>query len=363
MQMHLIKFPLILLSFTSFSLFADSSSLSKSHSHAASGARAIDHAPIGVMADHYHKKGESMISVRQGFMDMSGNAFNGSHISNSSILAMPNPLGNMPANLSVVPVEMDMQMTMAGAMYAPSNQVTLMAMAMYMSKEMSLNTYAPMMDRALVGEFNTSSSDLSDISLGALIKLQETDSSRWHAEVTVQKSIGDNDAKDLVLTPMGMNMEMILPYGMQAGDDASRLVLGITNVKSLSEKIVWGNQLRGKFVVSDNDWSFGDQFELNTWMQYELNQSLSFSSRLKFVHQDKLSGSNSMIAAPVQTANPENYGGREIHFALGVNFLAHILPGQADRFGLELVTPIEQDKNGLQMETDYQLIFGYQKGF
>jgi hypothetical protein len=361
--MQVIKFTLILLSFFSLPLFADYDALSNAHSHDTSGASAIDHAPIGVMADHYHKKGEIMKSVRQGYMDMSGNALNGSSISSSSILTMPNPLGNMPANLSVVPAEMEMKMTMVGAMYAPSDQVTLMAMAMYMSKDMSLNTYAPMMDRALIGEFNTSSSDLSDISLGALIKLQETEASRWHGEVTLQKSIGDSDAKDIVLTPMGMNMEMILPYGMQAGDDASRLVLGITNVKSLSKKIVWGNQLRGKFVISDNDWSIGDQMELNTWLQYEHNESLSFSSRLKFVHQDKLTGSNPMIAAPVQTANPENYGGREIHFALGVNFLTHILPGQADRFGFELVTPIQQDKNGLQMETDYQLILGYQKGF
>ena len=344
---------LILLSFSSFTLFA----------YADSGARAIDHAPIGVMADHYHKKGESMISVRQGYMDMSGNLLDGKSISNSQILAMPNPLGDMPANLSVVPTEMDMKMTMIGAMYAPSDRVTLMAMVMSMSKDMTLNSYEPMMGRNLIGSFSTSSSDISDISLGALIKLQETDTSRWHGEVTVQQSIGDNKAKDVVLTPMGMNMEMILPYGMQAGDDATRLVLGLTNLRTLSEKVVWGNQLRSRFVVSDNDWSFGDQTELNTWLQYALNKSVSFSSRLKVVYQDKLSGRNSMISAPVQTANPENYGGREVHFALGVNFLTHILPGKSDRFGLELIKPIQQEKNNLQMDTDYQFILGYQKAF
>ena len=270
-----------------------------------------------------------MISVRQGYMDMSGNLLDGKSISNSQILAMPNPLGDMPANLSVVPTEMDMKMTMIGAMYAPSDRVTLMAMVMSMSKDMTLNSYQPMMGRNLIGSFSTSSSDISDISLGALIKLQETDTSRWHGEVTVQQSIGDNKAKDVVLTPMGMNMEMILPYGMQAGDDATRLVLGLTNLRTLSEKVVWGNQLRSRFVVSDNDWSFGDQTELNTWLQYALNKSVSFSSRLKVVYQDKLSGRNPMISAPVQTANPENYGGREVHFALGVNFLTHILPGKS----------------------------------
>jgi hypothetical protein len=52
-----------------------------------------------------------------------------------------------------------------------------------------------------------------------------------------------------------------------------------------------------------------------------------------------------------------------VHFALGVNFLTHILPGKSDRFGLELIKPIQQEKNNLQMDTDYQFILGYQKAF
>jgi hypothetical protein len=40
-----------------------------------------------------------MISLKQGLMKMNGNIFDGKNISNSEILEMPNPLGNMPANL------------------------------------------------------------------------------------------------------------------------------------------------------------------------------------------------------------------------------------------------------------------------
>ena len=39
----------------------------------ADGERAVDHAPIGVMGDHFHKKGESMISLRHIKMYMAGN--------------------------------------------------------------------------------------------------------------------------------------------------------------------------------------------------------------------------------------------------------------------------------------------------
>ena len=359
-------------------ILADSESGSRAMDHAPiiladseSGSRAMDHAPIGVvmvkhfgvMAEHSHEQGGSMISVRQGYMEMSGNIYNGNSISVADILAMPNPLGNMPTNLSVVPTDMEMKMTMVGAMYTPTDKVTLMVMGMFMSKDMNLNTYQSMMNRDLLGTFSTSSSDISDVSFSALIKLKETGTSRWHGELTLQQSVGDNDSKDTVLTPMGINMEMILPYGMQSGDGASRLVLGITNVKKLNESMVWGNQLRGKFIVSEDDWSFGDQTEFNSWLQYELNQSVSLSSRLKFAHQDKISGNNSMINAPTQTANPANYGGKEWHLGLGINLLAHLLPGESDRFGLEFLIPIQQEKNNLQMETDHQIIFGYQKSF
>ena len=337
--------------------------VSFSHADTQSHSRAIDHAPMGVMGDHYHKKGEAMFSVRHSYMKMSGNLYHGDSISTQDILAMPNPLGSMPANLSVVPTDMTMKMTMLGGMYAPTDNITLMAMGMFMSKDMDLNTYQPMMGRSLLGSFSTSSSDLSDISLGALIKLKETHTSRWHAQVSVQKSVGKNDLKGTVLTPMNMQMDMILPYGMQPSDRASRLILGITNVQKLNDRYVWGNQIRRKITLSEDQWTFGDQTELNSWIQYEVNQSVALSSRLKITLQDRISGKNPMIKAPVQTANPQNYGGEEVHFGVGINFLVKIFPGQVDRLGLEIMTPLMQKKNSLQMESDYKINFGYQKSF
>lgn len=343
--------PLLLL-FTSYS-YADTKS----------NSRAIDHAPIGVMADHYHKKGEAMISIRHSHMKMLDNSYNGDSISTQEILAMPNPLGSMPANLSVVPTEMIMKMTMVGGMYAPTNEITIMAMGMFMSKDMDLNTYQPMMNRNQLGTFSTSSSDMSDISLGVLIKLQESESSRWHGEVTLQKSVGSNDVKGEVLTPMNMNSSMILHYGMQPSDRGTKLVVGVTNVTKLSERWIWGSQLRRKSTLSNESWAFGDHTDLNTWIQYELNHAVALSSRLQIIHQDKISGNNPMIMAPVQTANTENYGGKEAYLGLGANFLMHLLPGEVDRFGLEVLLPLAQDKNNLQMDTDYKINFGYQKSF
>ena len=38
-----------------------------------------------------------------------------------------------------------------------------------------------------------------------------------------------------------------------------------------------------------------------------------------------------------------------------------LFPGDKDLIGVELLTPLTQDKSNLQMKTDYQLVIGYQK--
>ena len=322
---------------------------------------AIEHAPIGVMGDHFHKSGESMLSVRYTYMSMRGNRFKGAAISNEDVKVMPNPLSAMPPKLSIVPQNMTMSMAMIGGMYAPSDSVTLMLMGMFMSKDMDLNTYQPMMGRKLIGSFSTSSSDISNFSLGALFKIHETPSNRWHAEITVDKSVGKISEQAAILTPMNIRKEMILPYGMQIGDKATRLMGAITNVRNMHNSWVVGGQIRAKSVIEHADWYFGDTFELNAWVQHKLNRAMSVSARVNFKHGHKISGRNSMISGPVQTANPENYGGKQIDLAVGVNVLAQIFPGKEDRVGIELVFPLDQNKNNLQMDSDYGLILGYQK--
>jgi hypothetical protein len=327
------------------------------------GSSAIEHAPIGVMGDHFHKSGESMLSVRYSFMSMRGNRFKGAAISNEDVKAMPNPLSVMPPKLSIVPQNMTMSMAMIGGMYAPSDSVTLMLMGMFISKDMDLNTYQSMMSRELIGSFSTSSNDISNFSLGALFKIHETPSNRWHGEITVDKSVGNISEQGVILTPMNMRKEMILPYGMQIGDKATRLIGAITNIRHIQNNWVVGGQIRAKSVVEHVDWYFGDTIELNAWVQQKMNKAISVSARVIFKHEDKISGRNSMISGPVQTANPENYGGKQLDIAVGVNILAQIFPGKEDRLGIELVFPLDQNKNNLQMDSDYGLILGYQKSF
>ena len=65
------------------------------HQHGAS--RPDDHAPIGVMGDHAHKKGEFMISARVMHMEMSGNQIGTDDVSPDTIVTtVPNRFAGMP---------------------------------------------------------------------------------------------------------------------------------------------------------------------------------------------------------------------------------------------------------------------------
>ena len=333
--------------------------------------RAIGHAPIGVMGDHYHSKGEWMVSARYMRMLMSGNRTGATDLTDQNILALSNPyqMGNMSTKLSVVPQDMAMNMTMFGVMYAPSDAVTLMGMGMFVQKNMNLATYQgamPMsgmsgMQRSRLGSFSTSTGDLSDISLSGLIRLYEGDVSRVHAQVGIEQSVGASDSIGEVLTPMNMRMKMTLPYGMQIGDGATSAVSALTHVVAVDSR-VYGWQLRSQNAVRTNAWNFGDVVSFTGWIQQELARRTSVSFRFTHQRHNAIEGRNTAISAPVQTANPANYGGNVSEVGIGFNQLLSIFPGEhSDRIGIELFFPVQQNLNGPQMKSGMTFQIGYQK--
>ena len=130
-------------------------------------------------------------------------------------------------------IMMLMRMMMPGLMYAPNDQVTLMAMAMFSEKEMELSVYQPMMNRDYIGCFKSSTNCLSSVSLSALIKGYDQLKSRGHFHFGLEKSKSDSAKTGRVLTPMNMNATITLPYGMQTSDNYTRGILGYTHVLDL----------------------------------------------------------------------------------------------------------------------------------
>ena len=327
---------------------------------------ATDHAPIGVMADHRHKKGEWMLSYRYSYMDMDGNRDGTTSLDPETIATtVANPFGS-PATLRVVPTQMDMNMHMAGAMYGLSDRVTLMGMGMVMSNEMDHVTFAGGAGDTRLGEFTTKSSGFGDTTLGAIIGLD--DGSNAHRQINLGLAVsvptGSNTQTDTVLTPMNTTPELRLPYPMQLGSgtwDAKPSLTGRTRFGRWSV----GGQASAVVRLDTNKegYQLGDKVEGTAWLAFEPAPSFSISGRMRAQSQGKIDGIDAAITAPVQTADPDNQGGDVMEALVGVNYAVSKGALKGTRFAAEAGLPLYRDLNGPQLETDMTLTLGVQKAF
>ncbi|WP_448247757.1 transporter [Thalassotalea agariperforans] len=322
------------------------------------------HAPIGVMGDHMHKAGEFMFSYRLMTMSMSGNLQGDNSISSDEIATtVSNPFASMPMmppTVRVVPQKMSTNMHMLGFMYAPSDDITLMAMVNYLTKDMDLTTYQGMMGTNTLGDFTTKSSGFGDTKLGLLYRLFDNQTHHFHLNANWSIPTGSIDETDTALTPMNMQMSMRLPYGMQLGSGSNIIELG-TTYNGYADRTNWGAQMLYSAAIDDNDENYqvGDKLNLTAWYAYRFADSYSASVRVNYLDQDAIDGMDKMIMAPVTTANPQNYGGERIDLALGLNTVI----ANQHRIAFEYVVPVDNKVNGVQMDMDNMFTVGYQLAF
>ncbi|MAM33588.1 MAG: alpha-amylase [Micavibrio sp.] len=327
-------------------------------------SNADDHAPIGVMGDHRHKAGEWMVSYRFMRMHMEGNRDGTDSLSPDEIVTTtPNPFAP-PPTLRVVPLEMDIDMHMLGGMYAPSDWLTLMVMGQYIDREMEHLTYAGMAGTTELGQFTTKVQGIGDTSLSGLIGLYDDNIHHLHLNAGLSLPTGSIKEEDDVLTPMGTTPRLRLPYAMQLGSGTYDLLPGLTYYGN-QDNWGWGAQYKATIRTGENsqDYTLGDKHQITAWGSYLWTPSFSTSLRATAETEGHIDGMDSDITAPVQTANPDNYGGERLSLSAGANYLFQAGPLQGHRLAFEVTAPVYQDLNGPQMERDYAVTVGWQKAF
>ncbi len=303
-------------------------------------------APISIMGSHMHDKGSWMFSYR--FMNMNM----------KDLRQGTNDISNLDAHnegYMVTPLKMPMKMHMLGVMYAPSNKLTLVLMANIAEREMDLQ--GRMMSGMLV-PFSTKSSGFGDLKISGMYKLFNKNKQEIYTQFGFSIPTGSIDIKDV--TPMSMGNEVILPYPMQIGSGTVDANLGVTYLGQ-SDKISWGNQLKGtmRFGKNDNDYRLGNQYKLNNWLAVKANNWLSFSARLEGIVIGEIEGANPILnPMMVTTADTNNSGGTYINYGFGIN--TYISEGSFNnfRFGFEVGFPIYQKVNGIQLKQNENLMFG-----
>ena len=331
---------------------------------------ASDHAPIGVMADHRHKKGEAMISYRYMYMDMGGSRDGTDSISpEETVTSVANPFANppmMPPTLRVVPTRMPMQMHMVGGMYGLTDKVTLMAMGMYQTQEMDHITFQGPAGTTRLGKFTTETSGIGDTTIGAIIGLD--DGSYEHRQINFGVAISlptrSIEETDQILTPMGTTPSPRLPYPMQLGSGTFDLKPSLT-ARSRTGKWSYGGQTSAIVRLGENDegYTLGDEFEVTGWLAFEPAPWIAISGRLKAQSSGSIDGNDPLIRAPVQTADPDNHGGETVEALIGVNLAGQSGWQKGHRLAAEIGFPVHRDLNGPQLETDLTFTLGWQKAF
>lgn len=340
------------------------------HQDGSDGPHASEHAPIGVMADHRHKKGEWMLSYRFMTMDMEGNRDGTTPLSPDQIATtVPNRFfGNpmQPPTLRVVPLQMTMDMHMVGGMYGLTDRVTLMAMTGYRSLDMDHVTYIGGMGSNVRGNFTTQSKGFGDSTIAAIIGLDDGTRKERQINLNLGLSIptGSNEETDQILTPMGGTPTPRLPYPMQLGTGTWDFKPALTAFDRHG-KIGYGAQTSARLPLGENEegYKFGSRLEGTAWLSYEPDYWISFSTRVKAVTQGKIDGIDGAIMAPVQTADPHNSGGDSIELLFGVNLAGQTGALKGHRLAIEYGVPLHRDLNGPQLETDSVLTIGWQKAF
>ena len=338
-----------------------------SHDHDGDHGSHADHgplAPIGVMGDHMHKKGEWMLSYRFMRMEMDGNRDGQTSLTPEEVIALPNPFGSTPSNLRIVPTSMTMDMHMVGAMYGVTDYLTVAAMANYIDQDMTHITFNGA--GAEIGGFQTRSAGFGDSRLNALIRLYEDDRHHVHLNAGVSIPTGSITQEDEILNPAGATVRVRLPYPMQLGSGTYDAMPGMTytgnNGQAGTGGISWGAQIYATIRLEDENsegYSLGDEYQASAWASWQWHDRVSSSLRLIATTRDEISGSDPNIVGPVTTADPGNHGGETLEIGVGSTIKAFEENGRTHEFALEGIVPIHRDLNGPQLETDYRLVAGW----
>jgi hypothetical protein len=306
-------------------------------------ARADDHAPIGVMAEHMHDAGEGMLSYRFMFMDMDGNRNGSSRVSDGDVLR----------RFPVAPTSMTTQVHMAGAMWAPIQRVTLAAMLPILVKEMDHVTRSG-------ASFTTDTWGVGDLNLGAMIRLWENEAHHLHGNFAVSFPTGSvSENGD---TPAG---NVRLPYPMQLGSGTYDLLPGLTYTGK-SDGFSWGAQAMGRIRTgrNDEDYRLGHGYELSSWVARPWLEWLSTSLRLNWKQWGNISGADPRLnPRMVPTADPDRRAGRRLDIGVGLNFLVPRGFLAGNRFAVEVSFPVYQYLDGPQLEQDWMVTAGWQYAF
>lgn len=302
------------------------------------------------MGDHGHKSREVMFSYRFMAMDMQGLQSGTTSLETTDVLK----------GFMVTPTQMGMQMHGFGAMFAPHDKLTLMAMANYQFLRMEMegaHLHKEGDHGHPVGHHEMSSSGVGDAKLEGLLKLWKKPNLTLLGNIGVSLPTGSISKNGADGNP--------LPYPMQLGSGAFEAWPGVT-LFGYHGNWSYGSQLRGTFPWHTNsqEYRHGTAVSVTTWGARRLNDWLSLGGRLFFTHWGNITGIHPELNPHMSPSHrPDWRGGQRLDLAISSNLMVPMGTFAGQRLAVEFQMPLYQNLNGTQLKTTWRLILGWQYAF
>lgn len=313
-------------------------------------SRPDSHAPIGVMGDHGHKTGEVMLSYRFMAMDMQGLQSGTTTVETAEVLKA----------FMMAPTTMQMQMHGFGAMFAPHDKLTLMAMANYQFLRMEMegaHLHKEGHQGPLVGHHEMSSSGVGDAKLEGLLTLWKRPHFTLLGNIGVSFPTGS-------ISKNGADGNLH-PYPMLLGSGSFQARPGVT-LFGYRQNWSYGGQLRGAFPLHTNsqEYRHGPAVSATAWGARRLNDWISLSGRFFFTHWGNIIGNHPELDPLMSPSHrPDWRGGQRLDFAISSNLMVPTGTFAGQRLAVEFQMPLYQNLNGTQLKTTWKLILGWQYAF
>lgn len=296
------------------------------------------HAPIQVMADHTHNKGEWMLSARTMSMSMTELQNGRSVLSENAFFS--------DTSYMMMPKEMSMTMHMIGAMTAISDKVTIAAMLPLVQKDMTMVRKS---DRA---EIERSSQGLGDAKITGLFRLHTSKdtSAHWISGVSIPLGSITEEEND---TRLG--------YGMQLGSGSPDITNGLSLTR-MQETGSYGFQATTilRPFTNKEGYSLGNEVAFTGWKAKTLSQSFSTSLRANFKAWGGIKGNDTEINAMMSPGNSTTQGGERLDVSWGLNYIQPSGALKGHRLALEAGLPVHEQYHGYRLKTEWWATLGWQ---
>ena len=310
------------------------------YSESQNSHRVDSHAPISVMGDHNHNKGEIMASYRYMSMDMKDTVEGDKDISSDSIITNK--------NFMMAPISMQMQAHMIGLMYGLTSKSTVMIMGAYKLNSMESKNSMGM-------KMSMETSGVSDPAISVINTIKKTHNSSWVGQVGLTLPVGSINET---------NNSMRVPYPMQLGSGTWDIIVGTTGFYFF-ETVSLGGTLNTKLRTGKNKYKYrlGNTLSMSAWVAKNVTNAWSISSKLMRYSNDDISGGDSSLNLMSSPTTSSNTGNVLYTLSVGSQVKFESFFDLGARLGFDFILPLYQHSDGIQMKHTQHFVVGYQQNF